>query len=97
MSLLSVIKSAIAGEKQETTSSETAKNRLHFLLIDDRPGSNPPDFLPQLRQDLIEAIRKHIPIVTSEDVDVKYETVNGAQLIEMSISIDSDYSNRTNK
>lgn len=92
MSLLRVIKNALAGEKA-VPSKESARNRLHILLINDRAGFNTPDFLPQLRLEIIEVLRKYVPIVNNDDVEINYSNTDDAHILEMSVSLDSDKSN----
>lgn len=85
MSLLAVIKNALSGEKQ-ISSSESARQRLHILLINDRAGFPNPDFIPQLRMDIIEVLRKYIPIVNNDAVEINY--TDDAHILEMSVSLD---------
>lgn len=89
MSLFSAIKSALASEKS-VSSSENAKNRLHILLINDRAGINSPEFLPQLRLEIVEVLKKYMPIITNDDVEIKYENNEDTHIIEMSISLEGD-------
>ncbi len=88
MSLLSAIKSALAGEKP-LSSSKTAEQRLRILLINDRNGINSPDFLPQLRLEIIEVLKKYISIDNNDDVQIKYESTDDTHMIEMSVSLEN--------
>ncbi len=96
MSLFSAIKSALASEKK-APNAETAKQRLHVLLISDRAGQN-PDFLPQLRLEIIEVLKKYIPIVENEDVEIKYDSNDdeGTHILEMSVSLEGSDTVRHN-
>lgn len=98
MSLLSAIKSALAGEKpqEEFSSSKTAANRLRILLINDRAGVNSEDFLPQLRVEIIEVLKKYISIDSIDDLQIKYENSDDTHMIEMSVSLDADSYHRLN-
>lgn len=89
MSLLKAIKNALAGEKP-VQSRDSARSRLHILLINDRAGFNTPDFLPQLRQEIIEVLRKYVPIVNSDDVEINYSNTDSAHILEMSVSLEND-------
>ncbi len=97
MSLFSAIKSALANEKKETN-ADMAKQRLHLLLISDRAGLAKPDFLPQLRLEIIEVLKKYIPIVDNEDVEIKYDGDNaeGTHILEMSVSLEGSDAQRLN-
>lgn len=87
MSILDAIKSALAGEKQ-VSNKDRAKERLHVLLIRDRAGSSSPDFLPQLRLDIVEVLKKYYLQIQPDDVAIKCEDLDGPQIIEFQISID---------
>lgn len=87
MSLFSAIKKALASEKK-TANADMAKQRLHLLLISDRADLETPDFLPQLRQEILEVLKKYIPIVENEDVDITYDSNEGTHILEMSVSLD---------
>lgn len=95
MSLLSAIKSALAGEKPQS-SSKTAEQRLRILLINDRAGVNTPDFLPQLRLEIIEVLKKYVAIDSIDDLQIKYENSDDTHMIEMSVSLDANDYNRLN-
>ena len=95
MSLLSAIKSALAGEKPQS-SSKTAEQRLRILLINDRAGVNTPDFLPQLRMEIIEVLKKYVPVESIDDLQIKYESSDDTHMIEMSVSLDNEGYERLN-
>ena len=90
MSLVSSLMKIINSDKEEQSSSETAKKRLRILLINDRAGINSPDFLPQLNDEILAVLRKYIPQATQENVEVKYANTNEAHIIEMSVSLDAE-------
>ena len=90
MSILSALKSALAGEKPNLSNSEMAKQRLYILLPQDRAGINSPEFLSQLRRDIVEVLKKYVPIITNDDVEIKYDNTDDTHIIEMSISLESD-------
>lgn len=89
MSLLSAIKSALAGEKPQS-SSKIAEQRLRILLINDRVGVNSQDFLPKLRLEIIEVLKKYVPISSINDLQIKYENSEDTHMIEMSVALDGD-------
>ena len=48
MSLINLISEAIFGkDKKEKTARESAKERLHLVLVNDRAGQIAPDFMPK--------------------------------------------------
>ena len=56
-------------EKEEISSRETAKERLHLVLMQDRANVS-ADFLDMMKQEIIEVIKKYIDI-DEKEIDVK--------------------------
>ena len=56
-------------EKIEEKSKDTAKERLHLVLMQDRANVS-ADFLDMMRQEIIEVIKKYID-VDEKDIDVR--------------------------
>ena len=65
MSLLNLIADALFGtnskEKKEKSARESAKERLHLVLVNDRAGQLAPDFMPKMRQELLEVLKSIFP------------------------------------
>ena len=56
-------------EQEEISSKETAKERLHLVLMQDRANVS-ADFLEMMKQEIIEVIKKYID-VDEKDIDVR--------------------------
>ena len=56
-------------EKKENNSRDTAKERLHLVLMQDRANVS-ADFLDLMRQEIIEVIKKYVEVDESE-IDVR--------------------------
>ena len=56
-------------DKLQESSRETAKERLHLVLMQDRANVS-ADFLDMMRQEIIEVIKKYID-VDEKDIDVR--------------------------
>ena len=56
-------------DKLEEKSKDTAKERLHLVLMQDRANVS-ADFLDMMRQEIIEVIKKYIDVDES-DIDVR--------------------------
>ena len=56
-------------EQKEVISKDTAKERLHLVLMQDRANVS-ADFLDMMRQEIIEVIKKYIDVDES-DIDVR--------------------------
>ena len=55
--------------KKDATSKDTAKERLHLVLMQDRANVS-ADFLDMMRKEIIEVIKKYID-VDEKDIDVR--------------------------
>ena len=92
MSLLKVISEAIFRDDTKESARESAKQRLHLVLINDRAGRNTPDFMPKLRQEIIEVLKKYVPIAGEEDVEISIADKDNTSIMEMSVSLDKNKS-----
>ncbi|TXH70634.1 MAG: cell division topological specificity factor MinE [Thiothrix sp.] len=66
--------------------AQVAKERLQILIAHERIDRNGPDFLPQLRNDIMNVIRKYVPI-DDKDVNVHLERVNDCEVLELNIAL----------
>jgi cell division topological specificity factor len=62
-------KKLVKAEQQETHSKDTAKERLHLVLMQDRANVS-ADFLELMKQEIIEVIKKYIE-VDDKAIDVR--------------------------
>ena len=89
MSLLKVISEAIFKDSgKQDSPRHDAKQRLHLVLINDRAGRDTPDFMPQLRQEIIGVLKKYIPISSEEDVEISIANKENTSIMEMSVALD---------
>lgn len=78
-------------EKKENNSRDTAKERLHLVLMQDRANVS-ADFLDLMRQEIIEVIKKYVDIDEAE-IDVRMtnkqneDGSNGTPLLYANIPI----------
>lgn len=78
-------------ESQETSPKETAKERLHLVLMQDRANVS-ADFLEMMKQEIIEVIKKYID-VDENAIDVRLtnkandDGTNGAPALYANIPI----------
>lgn len=65
-----------------------ARNRLTILIQEerDRSGRGAPDYLPLLRRELLEVIRKFVN-VDADAVEMKTHKDGGHDVLELSISL----------
>ena len=74
----------------ETTAEErdaqTAKNRLQIIIAQERSTHGAPDYLPLMRREILEVIRKYVNV----DVDaVKVDVVKDGEhdVLDISVSL----------
>lgn len=75
--------------QEKKTSANKAKERLQILIAHERTNRNGPDYLPQLRNDLMEVIRKYVPI-DEDQVKVQVENGEGYDVLELNITLPDD-------
>ena len=68
-SIMNFFKKLGKNEKQNGSSKEAAKERLHLVLMQDRANVS-ADFLDMMRQEIIDVIKKYID-VDEESIDVR--------------------------
>ena len=70
--------------KAKKNTAETAKNRLQIIIAQERSSRGAPDYLPLLRRELLEVIKKYVNI----DVDaVKVDLVKDGEHDVLDISV----------
>ena len=62
--------------KPKKNTAQTAKNRLQIIIAQERSSQGAPDYLPLLRREILEVIRKYVAV----DVDaVKVDVVKDGE------------------
>jgi len=69
-------------------SAKTAQHRLQVLLMHERGGPGNADLIPILREEILAAIGRHIPI-DPDKVEVRVERGDAVSLLEIEIEISS--------
>jgi cell division topological specificity factor len=67
-------------------SASVAKERLRIIVAQERNGRGGPDYLPMLRRELLEVIRKYVK-VDPDAVKVNFERDEGHDVLELSVSL----------
>lgn len=67
-------------------SARTAQHRLQVLLMHERSAGGQADLIPILREEILTAIGKHVP-VDADKVQVRVERGDGVSLLEIDIEI----------
>ena len=72
--------------KAKKNTAETAKNRLQIIIAQERSSRGAPDYLPLLRRELLEVIKKYVN-VDAEAVNVKLIKEGEHDVLDISVSL----------
>ena len=75
----------LRSRKKETTAS-IAKERLQIIVAHERSTRGGPDYLPQLKQDLLDVIRKYVEI-SPDQVSVQLDKKDDLSVLELNIML----------
>ncbi|SQD77291.1 cell division topological specificity factor MinE [Moritella yayanosii] len=83
MALLDYFRSS----KPDASSANLAKDRLQIIIAHERSlRDNTPDYLPQLKHDILEVIKKYVAI-TSDQVHVKLDQKDNLSVLELNVTL----------
>ncbi len=68
------------------SSASVARERLRIIVAQERSTRNAPDYLPLLRNELLEVIRKYVN-VEAEEVQINVEHDGNNELLELSVAL----------
>ena len=71
--------------RQKSTAS-IARERLRIIVAQERSARGAPDYLPLLRRELLEVIRKYVN-VDQEAVDIHVEKDGDHDVLELSVAL----------
>jgi len=80
MSFLDYFKS----NKKNTAS--IAKERLQIIVAHERGKREQPDYLPQLQQEILDVIRKYVP-VGQDQVQVQLDKSDDCSVLELNVTL----------
>jgi len=75
--------------QNKKTSANQAKERLQILIAHERANKDGPDYLPQLRHDIMEVIKKYVAI-DEDQVKVHLENGPGYDVLELNVTLPED-------
>lgn len=73
-------------KSRKPATAQTAKERLLIIVSQERAQRGGPDYLPLLRRELLEVIRKYVQ-VDSDAVQVKVAREGEHEVLELSVSL----------
>jgi cell division topological specificity factor len=71
--------------KRQNTAS-VAKERLQIIVARERSTRGGPDYLPQLQEELLQVVRKYVP-VDQDAVNVQMDRESGSEILELNITL----------
>jgi cell division topological specificity factor len=72
--------------RRQPPSAQVAKERLRIIVAQERSTRGGPDYLPLLRRELLEVIRKYVN-VDPEAVVINLERDQGHEVLELSVAL----------
>jgi len=84
MPMRSSIVDFLFGDRKSGRSASVAKDRLQIIVAHERSQRDMPDFLPQLRQDLLEVISRYVA-VDQDQFNISLDRDGGYEVLEMNI------------
>ena len=71
---------------KEDASAKLAKDRLQVLIAHERTGRGGPDYLPMLKQDILDVIKKYVA-VGDDALSVQLESQDDCDVLELNITL----------
>jgi len=69
-------------------SASIAKERLQIVVAHERKQRNQPDFIPQLKRDILDVIAKYVQ-VDQEDISVSLDKSDNCSILELNVTLPS--------
>lgn len=71
---------------RKDNTAKMAKERLQIIVAHERSNRNGPDYLPQLKQDLLDVIRKYVDI-SPDQVTVQLDKKDDLSVLELNVML----------
>ena len=72
--------------RSDDASAKVAKDRLQVLIAHERTNRNAPDYLPMLKRDLLNVIKKYVS-VGDDQVSVQLDSQDDFDILELNITL----------
>jgi cell division topological specificity factor len=73
----------LLGQKKHKSAS-MAKDRLQILLAHERGDRRAPEYLPQMREEIMQVIAKYVT-VDQEQLQISIDEANGFEVLELNL------------
>ena len=77
----------------QTSTASIAKERLQIIISHERSQRNTPDYLPQLKEEILAVIAKYIPFA-HDKVSVNLERLGDNSILELNVTIPEEVINQ---
>ena len=71
---------------KKQSSASGAKERLQIIVARERSTRGGPDYLPQLQEELLQVVRKYVP-VDQDAVNIQLDRESGCEILELNITL----------
>lgn len=72
--------------RRTPATASLAKERLRIIVAQERSTRGAPDYLPLLRRELLEVIRKYVN-VDPEAIQINLDKEDGQEVLELSVAL----------
>ena len=73
-------------KSKKVDTASIAKDRLQIIVAHERHNRDQPDYLPALQKEILEVIRKYIPIA-DEQISVNLDKNQDLSVLELNITL----------
>ncbi|MGN6228675.1 cell division topological specificity factor MinE [Dyella sp. KULCS107] len=73
-------------KRKPEASANVAKERLRIIVAQERSTRGAPDYLPMMRNELLEVIKKYVQ-VDIEAISINLEHDSGHEVLELSVAL----------
>lgn len=74
---------------KKKNSANVARERLQILVAHERSTRGGPDYLPQMREELLAVMRKYVTI-DLDAIQVQMDNNNGCDILELNITLNDE-------
>ena len=75
--------------QRKPDSASVAKERLRIIVAQERSARGGPDYMPMLRREILEVIRKYVH-VDPDAVQINVDKDGGHDVLELTVSLPDD-------
>jgi len=79
--------------RKRKKTANVAKERLQIILANDNPGGKGPEFLPELKRELLQVISKYVEI-DLDAIQVNLERDSDCEILELNIPLEGQIKRR---